>query len=345
MRWRSILAGLVACATPAAPVTALKEARHASCDETEIANERLVVDWSPLDRSRLEAAARHGLVPIRVDGCRARMVDGCSIRRPYSFMGTTRQREVLRLSDRDEIDATLPVLGTRFGASLDHARSLDVAMTVIGRYEANDSSVARSDLDGDCEGVTHVIASLSVGAFEIATAESLGVGAHADFARASHASAREHLDAAGEESACAKGRWSDATPPENCGIPLRIELRAFRADRHATLAAKPAESPPPPATPEPEAMQRALDGVRKELAVCHHVARATTPEMNGSLTLTVKLAKSGNVRSVGTKPEGVLDDNLGPCAIERVGHIHFPASDDDRPRLVVIPVLFRPLEK
>jgi len=141
-RHRLFVAALAACAPPAAPAaSALDEGRRATCDATAVENERLVVDWSPLDRSKLEAAARHGVVPVRIDGCRARIVDGCTVRRPYTFAATSRQREVMLLSDRDEVAAKLPVLAVRFGASVVHASTLDVAMTVVGRYESSAAPV------------------------------------------------------------------------------------------------------------------------------------------------------------------------------------------------------------
>jgi hypothetical protein len=57
----------------------------------------------------------------------------------------------------------------------------------------------------------------------------------------------------------------------------------------------------------------------------------------------VKLGRNGNVRSVAAKHEGNLDDALAECAVERVGHVTFPVADDDRPRTILVPVLFRPL--
>jgi hypothetical protein len=92
-------------------------------------------------------------------------------------------------------------------------------------------------------------------------------------------------------------------------------------------------------------MRRAMDAARKELAWCHRVARASSPDLSGVLNLSVKLARSGNVRSVAAKHEGNLDDALADCAIERVGHVRFPPAEDDRPRAVLIPVLFRPLAR
>ncbi len=302
-------------------------------------DERLVVDWSSLDRSKLEAAARRGVVPLHVDGCRARIVDGCTVRRSYTFAATSRQREVIRLADRDELAARLPLLAMRFGANLTQATTLDVTMMVVGRYESSAAPVTMSELDGDCDAATHVVASVSIGAFAIGTGSLTAVDASADVARVGHARERTRLDAAGVEQSCASTRRTDAAPPEDCSVPLRVELRALRTSMNP-LARPP--SPAPPAVVDGDAMRRAMDAARKELTWCHRVARATSPSLSGVLTLSVKLRRNGNVRSVSAKHEGDLDDALADCAVERVGHVLFPVADDDRPRTVLVPVLFRP---
>ncbi len=248
------------------------------------------------------------------------------------------------MSDRDEVDAKLPVLAMRLGAGIKHEATLDVAMTVVGRYESIDGPVVTSDLEGDCDAATHVVASLSVGAFAIGTGSTNDTKASAEgLASAGHARERKHLDAAGVEAACAAAQRADSAPPDDCSVPLRVELRTVRASKEAA-APPPPPRPPPPIT-DAEAMRRAMDAVKKELGWCHRVARATSPDMSGVLTLSVKLARNGNVRSVGARPEGNLTDGLAPCAVERVGHVLFPPSDDDQPRVVVIPVLFKPRER
>jgi hypothetical protein len=330
-----------AAETPAG--RALGDARRGGCDATELSDERLVIDWSPLDRSKLEAVARRGLVPVRVDGCRTRIVDGCTVRRQYAFTATSRQREVLRLSDRDEVDAKLPVLALRFGASLTRATSLDVAMTVVGRYEGGAVPVATSELEGACDGATHVVASLSVGAFAIGAASAITAEGSAELARASHAREWTHLDAAGVEASCSTARRADGAPPDDCSIPLRLELRALRPA--SAVVEAPRAAPTVATGSDAEAMRRAMEAARKELAWCHRVARASSPDLSGVLNLSVKLARSGNVRSVAAKHEGNVDDALADCAIERVGHVAFPPAEDDRPRAVLIPVLFRPLAR
>ncbi len=300
-----------------------------------------MVDWSPLDRSKLEAAVRHGLVPVRIDGCRARIVDGCTVRRPYTFAATARQRELVVLGDREEIAARVPLLATRLGASVMQGATLGIAMTVVGRYESDGAPVAASELEGTCDRATHVVASLSVGAFVIGGESTTAAEASADVAHASYARERKHLDAAGSEAACAATRRADAAPPDECSVPLRVELRALRPS--------PEVDPRPPPTPEAvsaaESMRRALESAKKELGWCHRVARRATPDLSGVLTVSVRLARRGNVRSVAAKAEGNLDDAIAACATARVGQVMFPAADDDRPRTIVIPVLFGALAR
>lgn len=314
-------------------------ARARTCDAVDEDEGRLVVDWSPLDRAKLEASARHGVVPVRVDGCRARIVDTCTIPQAYAFTPTSRQREVIVLRDRDELGARLPILTQRFGAAIARASTVDVAMTVVGRYETGARAILASELEGDCSRVTHVVAGLSVGAFAISLGASTEVDVTADVAHAGHATERRRLDAAGVEEACARAGREGEAPPQDCGIPLRVELRKI-----GDGAPLPKAAPAAPPT-EADAMKQALGNAKKEIATCHRVARVASPDLSGLLTLGLKLARNGNVRSVVAKHEGNLDDGLADCAASRVALVSFPASADDRPRTVVIPVLFAPLAR
>lgn len=338
---------LAACAPKLAPLPALAEraspAAAASCDDGEEIDERLVVDWSPLDRSRLESAVRSGLVLVRVEGCRARIVDTCTVRRPYAFSATSRQREIMLVRDSGELGVKLPLLATRFGANVSRSSALDVTMTVVGRFEAGAAALSASDVEGACSGVTHLVSSVSVGAFAISTADEASASASADLlvagSRAAYAHERRHVDSAGIEERCSHSRRADAAPPEDCAIPLRVELRRL------TAQASPPTRPPPLPAPaaSSDEMRRAMDLAKKQLVPCHRAARASAPDLAGLLTLGIKLGRRGNVRSVSAKHEGGLPDGLSACAAERVALVSFPPADDDRPRVLVVPLLFRPL--
>jgi hypothetical protein len=313
------------------------------CDADD--DERLVVDWSAHDRSRLEASVRRGLVPVRVDGCKARVVDTCSVRqRKYAFAATSRQREVMVVRDRDELGARLPILATRLGATFSQASALDVRMTVVGRYEAGPQRIGRLDLDGQCEGVTHVVANLSVGAFSIATARSTTVEGSIDVLHGAREREKKRVDSAGLEEQCALARRTDDAPPEDCAIPLRVELRpvleilAFEGDDGPRK-----ETIPPPVSEID--MKHAMENAKKQLVPCHRAARATSPDLSGVLTLGIRLNRRGYVRSVSAKHDGNLPDELSECAAQRVAMVMFPPAEDDKPRSVVLPIMFRGLAR
>jgi len=124
--------------------------------------------------------------------------------------------------------ANIPVYAAKFEATLRSAGELTVAMSMVGRYEASRTAVRRTDLAGECSRATHVITSLTAGAFEFyAGAEDgksggvgvLGVGAGA---KSSH----EHttLNRAGKPEACDRASVRDSEPPDGCGALLRVEV-------------------------------------------------------------------------------------------------------------------------
>lgn len=336
MRSLPCLLLLTACAPKMVPPSAPEATPGAVCDADD--DERLVVDWSPMDRSKLEAAVRHGIVPVKVDGCRARVVDTCSVKRTYVFSATSRQREVMVVRDRDELGAKLPFLATKLGASFSRSSALDVAMTVVGRYEAGPAPVAKTDLEGECDAVTHVVANVSVGAFSISTRAATEVEGSVDVVHASRGREKTRVDSAGLDEQCALTRRNDDAPPEDCAIPLRVELR--------TLAQGVVAKAAPPAAP-PQAneldMKHAMETLKKQVVPCHRAARASVPNLSGVLTLGIRLNQRGHVRSVSAKHEGNLPDELSECAAQRVAMVMFPPAEDDKPRSVVIPMMFRGL--
>jgi hypothetical protein len=310
-------------------------------DPTEL-TERLVVDWSPLDRSKLEARARKGLVLVRVNGCDARMVEYCVAHRRYAYAPTSRQRELMIMRGRDEVRAKLPVGAARFGASLERSSELRVMMTVVGRYEAPFEQVSVSDLEGECEGATHVVASVAVGAFEIASKSAADLAAEADLmaggVHAESTAERQRLDSAGVEARCADSKRSDADPPSDCSIPLRVELR-----RLGTTATRP---PPPretlataPETQADEGMRRAVAMTRAEVAPCYRQAAALDPTLDGSISLVATVGQDGHVTKVMARHD--VTQALADCAMSRATRVVFPATDKTEPRLFVLPLVFK----
>lgn len=334
----AVAAIVTSCGTPARtpPGTAASLAdlrRRPPCIDAADLHERLVIDWSPLDRAKLESAARRSVILVRVRGCNAEIADECATRGRYEYSPTSRQREVMTLRDGGAVSATLPLVAARFGASMERSAELDVTMTVVGRYESGSAVISEGDLQGRCEGVTHAVASLSVGSFEIFTASKVGLAGFAEVvlggAHARSSAERRHLDSAGVPARCAEARRSDASPPEECGVPLRLELRRIGA----------AAAPPPPAPPlPPDELARVMAAAKTEVAPCYRRALAEDATFGGSLTLTLTVAPTGNVRSVAAKHD--VADELAGCAVRAMQRLSFPTGEAEAPRVFVVPFVF-----
>jgi hypothetical protein len=101
-------------------------------------------------------------------------------------------------------------------------------MTMVGRWEAERAAVHSDELQGACDGATHVISALTVGAFTFTAGSSATVGAGATVlgagGGAQSSAARETLSGDGDESACQSSTADDKAPPAQCGALIRIEV-------------------------------------------------------------------------------------------------------------------------
>lgn len=337
-----VAASFLACSAPR--LTALDARAQlpaaeapATCTEAGEGDDRLVVDWPLLERAKLESAAQKGLVAVRVDGCRVRMVNGCIGKKRYVYAPTTRQREVILLRDANEVSAKLPLGAARFSADVGRASQLVVGMTVVGRYEAPITVFSKADVDGECEDATHVVANVSVGSFDVSKTDATRLAGGADVMLASASGAseseRSRLDHAGVEARCAEARRSDVLPPEDCGVPLRLELRKLGA--RAAIVSAPAPRQRPLGDAE---MRYAMSMTKEEIVPCYRRALAQKVEVEGTLTLFLSVAADGHVRSVSAKHD--VSDALAACAIARAATVRFPEASDAAPRVLVVPLVF-----
>lgn len=200
----------------------------------------LIVDWPSAERTRIESAAKSGVVLLRYKGCAISVVGQCATRakRAYAWVGTTRKRDHLVFTDRDELYANLPLGAASLEGTLARTQSLDVDMTIVGRYEADAGTVRADDLIGDgCTEATHVVTGITIGSFRFFAGASgkAGASAGAFGAKAGGSTATEHevLAEDGDESACTAAKSVAAGPPASCAAPLRLELVPIGATKKA----------------------------------------------------------------------------------------------------------------
>jgi hypothetical protein len=188
----------------------------------------LVVEWPSSDRAALEAKAKHGLVPVRYVGCEMEVLDRCDAPGKYGYVPITMKHDRVTVRSEDELYANLPIGAAKLEANLKTAGELNVAMTIVGRLESDRNLVNAKELSGQCARATHVIAALTVGAFDFYAGAEADVGGGASMmgaggggeSRARHAT----LTNDGDDAACAKATRDDTGPPFNCSALLRVEV-------------------------------------------------------------------------------------------------------------------------
>lgn len=222
----------------------------------------LIVEWPASDRAALEARVQRGVVPVRYEGCEMEVLTRCEVpATEYEYTGITRKDDRIAIRDADELYANIPVYAANFESKLERAGMLNVGMTIVGRYDAGGGPVSADALSGDCDGATHVVTAITVGAFEFyagAEAEA-GAGVHiaGAGAGAKSTSSRETLNRDGDENRCNDASPGDGAPPFGCGALIRIEVVPLGASTGASQvtakapAASEAPKAPPTAAPAP----------------------------------------------------------------------------------------------
>lgn len=218
-----------ALATPAAEL--LEAPKFDPPDQTQCKIKKsqskpLVVEWPSPDRMELETRAKSGTVVVAYSGCEMRLLAHCRAPGTYRFVAGTPKKDRIVIRNADELWAAIPMGAARFEGRLEKAGQLTVAMTIVGRYSAERPQVRRADLEGLCDGATHVVVGLTVGAFEFfaGAAAEVGGGVEVVGVGAGGRSVAKHetITSDGDPAACRGSR--EQGPPADCGALIRVEV-------------------------------------------------------------------------------------------------------------------------
>lgn len=196
----------------------------------------------------------------------------CPITTEYVFQNADGHIETLHIRTLAELQARIPMGVARFGAVLDGGRELAFRYATVGSYLVNQDPQIPAD-DPTCAKATHYVASLSVGAFELAESKGGSAGVEAGTAAgpgvktgASHESSS--TSQWGRLEACGTG---DNT---GCMTPTQMLLWPVRS-------AVAVEPPPPPPSSAPATALPTIDQSAVTLTVDeqtwrpgHYMARA-----------------------------------------------------------------------
>jgi len=213
---------------------AMGEAHVEACAKA-VAGEPLVVDLKSNERSDLEIAMKDGVVVVGFDCKSLKITKGCSAPGSYRFAGVTRKEDVVRMQNQDEMAANLPLTGATMSASMKRGSTLDLALVTVGKRRTTVSELTKGDLKGTCEGASHVVRGVYIGAFALATgtegearavAQIFGAGGSAGSAAGRKTEARD-----GDLEACRKASADANEPPQDCAAITRLELVPLVAEK------------------------------------------------------------------------------------------------------------------
>jgi hypothetical protein len=229
------------------------------CSIAATSTKPLIVEWPSADRLELESRVKAGTVVVAYKGCEMRLLSRCRAPGAYVYVAGTPKMDSVVIRDADELYATLPAGAARLESRLQKSGQLNVAMTLIGRYESQKAEVNGAELAGDCGDATHVVSALTVGAFEFFAGADASVHAGAGLGNAEvgagSSQLRESLTKDGDPAACSSDELSPASPPRGCSALIRLEvmpvaMRSVVAPPPVPSAVPVAVAPlPPPAAP------------------------------------------------------------------------------------------------
>ncbi len=207
----------------------------ARCTVAAAHSEPLVTEWSASSKARLEsllnetvAGTDSAAIAVQYTGCELRIIDGCRPQASYDWSRTTISRDAIEIQDADELYAKLPLGAAGLEAALKRSGRLTVQTTVAGQIRVDRSKLdlEATSQDATCGAATHVIGSVTIGAFKMIAGGQAHASAGASFAvagaGAANSRAERLLKEAGSDADCAGTK--QAAPHEGCRSPLQLFL-------------------------------------------------------------------------------------------------------------------------
>jgi hypothetical protein len=244
-RVRNLSAGLVSAAvascTGAAPLTETPtidgaDDQVATCKVAKDPLNPMVIEWPGTSKVDLDAASQRNVVVVSYRGCTLKVLNGCTAAGRYDFIDTTPTRDQLVIGMTTDLYARLPLGAASLKGELDAGSSLKLDYIAVGQKVA----APPSSIGGECEGATHFVRSIIVGAYSLDAQATTGVGVEAGVGSAGAGARRKEevrrLRSAGDVTKCERSGKRAA----DCGAVLQLGLLPLPSFESAAAATAPA---------------------------------------------------------------------------------------------------------
>jgi hypothetical protein len=203
----TVTLGLGACGTPAATGLAPKTPgaeteQQATCRAAKDPMNPLVVEWPGTAKTAMQAASQRGLVVVSYQGCVMKVLAGCDAGGRYQMKRVAPSQEHLVIDNEDKLYAELPLGVAKLKGYLEEGSHLSLEYVSVGQQVADGPPSA---LQGNCEGATHYVRAMTMGAYSLDASAARAVGASASAVVTAGGEARgatRHLRGSGDLAAC-----------------------------------------------------------------------------------------------------------------------------------------------
>jgi len=205
--------------------------QQATCKIAKDPLNPLVVEWPGTSKVDFESSSKRGVVVVSYVGCNMKILSGCQAEGAYDFQAVTPARDRLEMKNQNELYARLPLAAASLKGELSTGSALELDYIAVGQRIADKPPVT---LSGQCEGATHYVRTITVGAFKLDALSNGKAGASVEVGNAGGGIGREEnarkLRSQGDVEKCA----ADSGAPE-CGATLQLGLAPLSVGRTGTV--------------------------------------------------------------------------------------------------------------
>lgn len=233
-----VLPGALGCARgviPSSETSLIPSAPNegARCQLAANQDNPLVTEWPASEKANLEARLSEGAVVVAYSGCSLRMLPACRAAGRYSWRRTTAATDVIEIHDADELYAKLPLGAVSLEGELQQRGRLAVQTTVSGQMQLSGFEASALGKDEGCQGATHVLRALSVGAFKLRAGGARSGQGKVDVQAIGTASGQSSHDESVLREAGLPERCDAASaeaPDQACASPIQLFLQPLPND-------------------------------------------------------------------------------------------------------------------
>jgi hypothetical protein len=180
-----------------------------------------VVEWRGAELTNLEDASNQGLVVVSYAGCTLKVLTGCRSAGGYEFRPTTPNRDSVRIDSKDKLYAELPLGAVNLAAQVEGGRDLELDYVAVG---VRGTGGPPQELEGECQGATHYVRSITVGAFTLKASSREKAGGRVAVAKVGEAGGEHEASETVLKKGADVAACSNEPDPARCAAILRLGL-------------------------------------------------------------------------------------------------------------------------